>query len=493
MKNTKQDQTSAELHVVIIGGGIAGLSAAWQLRQTIDQTGLHCTVLESSTRWGGKIVTKRFDVVDNERTVGPFVVDSGPESFITRKPGAWDLACELGLREQLFNPGSETRNTYVVDQGRPVLLPISPLAFVRSRLISTRGKLRMFKEPFIPARRDDGDESLADFVRRRLGREALEKFIGPVLGGIYNTDPEYQSILTTAPVMREMERDGGSLVAGAFGRMRAKAKLRKEAKARGEILAPSFITFKNGADHLVRELVRQLCENSAFDLRLKSKVSAIEAIDGGGERQRYRLHLEGKESGGESILADAIIFASPANVAARLLQSISPESAASLAKIHHVHIGTISLGFREKDLQLSNPISGLMIPRREKRLIDAMTFTSAKFPDRAPKGYALMRVFFGGAAPYTMDLDDTALCELVLSELKELLGIEAKPLGYVVERWPASYPQAAVGHLGLVDEIEARLPAGLVVTGSSYRGLGVPDSIEQGRTTAVKLVRTLAV
>ncbi len=483
MKATKQN--GPQPRIVIIGGGIAGLSAAWQIRQMQGQTAVHCTVVEADGRWGGKIITERFEVLDNGRTVGPFVVDAGPESFITRKPGAWDLACELGMRDQVINPGSETRNIYVVDGGRPVQLPMSPVAFVRSRLISTRGKLRMFQEPFIPARRDEGDESLAAFVSRRLGREALDKFIGPVLGGIYNTDPEHQSILTTSPVMREMERNGGSLVAGSVGRMRAKAKLRKAAEAKGETLPPSFITFRDGADRLVNELVRQLDETPTFDLRLKSEVVAIERVDGA---EGYRVHL----AGDEPLVADAIIFATPANVAARLLQPVAPESAAALAQIRHVHIGTISLAFREADLTFANPISGLMIPRRERRLIDAMTFTSAKFPDRTPAGYALMRVFFGGGAPQTMDLDDEALCHTVMAELKSLLDLQAKPLGYAIQRWPASYPQADVGHLGRVDRMERGLPAGLAVTGSSYRGLGVPDCVEQGRDTAAAVVRALA-
>lgn len=474
----------AQAHIVIIGGGIAGLSAAWQLHQMQRYLPITCTVLEASKRWGGKIVTERFYVTDDQtgQRVGPFVVDAGPESFITRKPAAWQLARELGMDDQIIDPGSETRNIYVLDAGRPVLLPMSPLAFARSTLLSTRGKLRMLREPFEPARRDNADESLADFVSRRLGREALDKFLGPVLGGIYNTDPEQQSILTTSPVMREMEREGGSLVAGSFARMKAKAKARKEAEARGERFPPSFMTFRSGTEPLVAELVHQLDQGECCDLRLDSEVVAVKAEEGG-----YRVYLPE----GETLLADGVIFATPANVTGKLLSPVAPASAAELAQIRHVHIGTISIAYREADLRLSKPVSGLMIPRRERRLIDAMTFTSAKFTDRAPTGYALMRVFFGGGAPYTIALDNDQLTALVTLELKNLLGIRARPLGCAIHRWPSSYPQADVGHLDRVARIEESLPLGLAVTGGSYRGIGVPDCIEQGRESAIALVTAL--
>ena len=466
--------------VAIVGGGIAGLSAAWELQQTQDRFPAECVVLEAGDRWGGKIVTDRFHVQDGDRQVGPFVVDAGPESFVTRKRAVWDLACELGLQDQVIDPGSETHNIYVLDGGKPVHLPMSPMAFIRSPLLSTGGKLRMLQEPFVPPRMDDGDESLADFVTRRLGREALDKFLGPVLGGIYNTDPERQSILTTAPVMREMEREGGSLVRASIGRMRAKAEARKLAEARGEITPPSFMTFREGAHVLVDALVDQL----DWDLRLNSGVTAVEALDNGAGG--YRLTL----ADGESLLADVILFATPANVTARLLRDVAPASAAELARIPHVDIGTITLVFREADLNLPRPVSGLMIPRREQRLIDAMTFTSLKFPDRAPAGYALMRVFFGGSAPYTIALDDDQLRDLVMYELGNLLGIRTRPLGFDVRRWPNSYPQADVGHLDRVAAIERSLPPGIAVTGGSYRGLGVPDCVQQGRDSAAALRRS---
>lgn len=452
--------------VVVIGGGITGLAAAWALRQRAGAA-VALTVLEAAGRWGGKVETH---VMPGPQG-GRFLADAGPESFITRKREAWDLAHALGLQDRLIDPGSETRDIYVLDAGRPHKVPLNPALFVTSPLLSFGGKLRLLAEPFIPARRDDGDESLAEFASRRLGREAMEKFIGPILAGIYNTDPATQSVLTTSPVMREMEKENGSLVAGALARMRAK----RRARARGEALPPAFVTFREGAQELVDALVRQLSADPLCVLRLNA--SAWRLRRNGGQ---YVVEL----AEAEPVLADAVIVATPANAAAGLLREAAPESAAGLARIRHTDIGTLSLAYRGADARLPFRLNGLMIPRREKRRIDAVTWTSAKMPDRAPHGYELVRVFFGAGAPATLALDDAALLSAVRDELRALIGLDAAPIDYRVSRWPASFPQADVGHLNRVDEIERQLPPGLFLAGSSYRGLGVPDCIRQGLAAA---------
>ena len=198
-------------HIAIIGGGITGLSAAWELQKLGYLT---YSMIEKENRWGGKVTTTRLPTEEG----GAFIIDGGPEFFITRKPELWQLAHELGIQNLLINPGSETSHIFVLTEGKPLPVPINPSLFITSPIMSTRGKLRMMAEPFISARRDGQDESLANFVTRRLGREALDRFIGPVLAGIYNTDPERQSILTTSPVMREMEAEYGSLVKAMIGR-----------------------------------------------------------------------------------------------------------------------------------------------------------------------------------------------------------------------------------------------------------------------------------
>ncbi len=453
-------------HILIIGGGISGLSVAWELQQQAGER-VRLTVLEADGRLGGKVLTQTMPAPNG----GQFIVDAGPESFVTRKPAAWQLTRELGLEALAMNPGNEASGTYVLDGGRPRPLPLSPGAFIKSDLLTWRGKLRMLAEPFIPPKRDGADESLADFVTRRLGREALEKFIGPVLGGIYNSNPETQSILVTSPIMRELEAHG-SLVRGSIRHMRARR------RAAQSPAAPPFrfLGFTPGAEVLITALTTQL----QADLRLNAAVVGLERTAEG----TAVLHL----AGGESLTADAVIITTPANVAAKLVTAVAPEAATQLAQIRHVHIGTISLAYPAEAVAHTAPIRGLMIPRREKRRIDAVTWTSAKVPGRAPEGYALLRVFIGGGLPETVTMPESDLLPIVQEELADLLQIKVDPLDYRLARWPDSYPQADVGHLARVAAIERLLPAPFYVTGSAYRGLAVPDCIQQAREMAGRVM-----
>lgn len=449
------------MHIAIIGGGITGLSAAWEAQQR----GIAYSLLEASNRWGGKVISAEMRLDDAR-----FLVEGGPDTIVTRKPEAWDLTHELGILDQVDDPGSETSGIYVLDDGSVQAIPLSPSKFISSTLMTTRGKLRMLMEPFQPARRDDNDESLGDFVRRRLGAEALDRFIGPVLGGIYNTDPNIQSIMVSSPVMREMEKESGSLVLAAIQRgFKAKKKASSGRK-------PRFITYRNGLQGIVDEIIPQL----TGDLRLNSRGRFIEQQGDG-----YRIWT----SNGESLYADAIVFATLANVTAELVRDISARASALLETIYHNHIGTVSLVYKESDLPKLD-INGLMIPRREKRAIDAITFTSKKMPQRSSSGYAVLRVFIGGGKPEVVQYEEDALLAVVKQELASLLGITAEPKTYKVFRWENGFPQAQVGHLQLIDEIENHLPANLAIAGSSYRGIAVPDCIRQGRNAVQKILNT---
>jgi oxygen-dependent protoporphyrinogen oxidase len=302
-----------------------------------------------------------------------------------------------------------------------------------------------------------------------LGEEALEKFIGPVLGGIYNTDPNIQSIMVSSPVMREMEKEAGSLFKAAFQRgMRAHKNMHNHKRK------PRFITYKDGIQGIVDNLVNRL----TGDLRLKTRVRFIHPDDFG-----YQVWT----SNGEMIHADAIVIATLANVASGLVKDISEEASKRLEKIRHNHIGTVSLVYKESDLPKLD-INGLMIPRREKRSIDAVTFTSKKMPQRFSSGYAVLRVFIGGGKPEVVEYEEEKLIEVVRRELFELLGISALPLTHKIFRWQNGFPQAEVGHLELVDGIEELLPANIALAGSSYRGIAVPDCIRQGRDAVKRLV-----
>ncbi len=444
---------------LIIGGGITGLSAAWELQQIRPKTTY--TLLEASDRWGGKIISRN---IEAEGKI--FLVDGGPDTLITRKPETWQLTTELGLENQVAIPASETKNIYVLDGGQIQPIPISPALFFSTPLLTWRGRLRLMAEPFQPARHDDGDESLADFVTRRLGREALEKFIGPVLGGIYNTDPARQSILVSSPIMREMEKESGSIFLAALSRAFKKPKGPKK---------PRFINYKKGMQQLPDTLAAHL----RGTLRLNAPASRIERTDAG-----FAVKL----TSGETLEARTVILATLAHTAANLLADLAPTSAALLKQIRHENIGTLSLVYRESDIPAEPVINGLMIPRREKRAIDAITVSSRKMPERAHPGYTLLRVFFGGAQPELVTYNDEKLLATVRAELHDLLNIQAVPLGHDLYRWPAGFPQAEVGHLERIDAIEASLPAGIVLAGSSYRGIAVPDCIKQGREAARRVI-----
>lgn len=442
--------------VIIVGGGIAGLSAAWHL----EQQGIAYTLLEASEHWGGKMLTEQLtlETPDGAR----FILDAGPESFITRKPEVWQMAHDLGIAEHLIAPMGETRGVNVLYQGEMHPLPISPVAFLRSRLLSTRGKLRVFAETFVRPRTDRGDETLADFASRRLGAEMAHRVIGPILGGIYNTDYEQQSVLVSAPQMRDMEREHGGLVRGALAIARQKRQVTNK--------PPSFITFKEGTKVLVDALVQRL----TGELVLGTRVCEVAGTAG-----NYQLWTDD----GKQWQAPALILATPANASAQVLHNAFPRVSHALAQLKHTGIGTLFLMYKSPDLPASN-ITSLMIPRREKRAFDAILWTSQRMPQRTPEGYTLLKIFFGGAQPDTLKLSDDALLSRIRVELAQLFGIQAEPVQYRVFRWQDSYPQAMVGHLEQVAHIESLLPVGLFITGSSYRGIGVPDCIRQGYQAA---------
>jgi oxygen-dependent protoporphyrinogen oxidase len=462
-------------HLVVVGGGIAGLSAAWYARQ--GDADVQITVLEASERWGGKVYTEQVDAEGD----APLILEMGADAFLTRKPWALALARELGLAERIQGVNTNNSRTFVLHGGRltplpqglQLLVPTKLLPFLLSPLFSWQGKLRVLLERFVPLRAGHGDETLANFVRRRLGAEALDKLGEPLLAGVYNAEPERQSMQATFPHFPALEQKYGSLMRGS----RTVQSERKAAPA----AEPPFISFKTGAHELIDALVDQL----DADLRLNTTVELVEA----GEANGYRLAL----THGETLEADAVIFATPANVTAKLLRHAAPQAAAHLREIRYAGIGTCYFSFRRVDVPHALDGFGVVIPSSEGRQIDGMTWTSSKWDGRAPDDEVLLRVFFGGPQTRAMlNLNDADLLTAVRAELRDLLGIEAPPLFERVFRWHEGYPQYDLGHLERVAAIEAALPPGLLVTGSSYRGVGVPDCIKQGQAAAQQAVEFLA-
>jgi protoporphyrinogen/coproporphyrinogen III oxidase len=472
-------------HVAIVGGGITGLAAAYYLQEAAREQApaLRYTLLEGSERWGGKIRTEAIPGEGGE----PFVVEAGPDSFITQKPWAWQLARRLGLEEELLPTNDASRQIYVLNKGKPTPLPegvllIVPtkfMPFALSPLISPLGKLRMGLDLVLPAKRDGADETLAEFITRRLGAEALDKIAEPLMSGIYNAEADRQSLLATFPRFRAIEEKHGSLIRG----MLAARQARSAPAANGQAPAqpPSvFVSFRDGMETLVSALRRQL----DGDLRLNTIVQQL----GRGAAGGYRLAL----SDGSQLDADAVILAVPAYVAASLLRPLAPAAAAEMEKIRYVSTGTISLAYRASEIGDVPPGHGLVVPASEARHVNAVTISSSKFDRRAPAGMVLVRAFFGGSrTPQMMDVPDAELLTLVRAELRQTMGMRGAPLFHRVYRWPRANPQYDVGHLERVAAIEAALPPSLFVSGSPYRGIGIPDCVHQAEQTVNEVLAAL--
>jgi oxygen-dependent protoporphyrinogen oxidase len=481
-------QPAGVRHVAVIGGGIAGLATAWYLRSLAATAGrpLRCTLYEASDRCGGKVLT---EIVECEE--GTFVVEGGPDSFLNgQKPWAAQLAIELGLAERLIGTNDAARKVFVLNRGKPVplpdgvflLVPTRFWPFVSSPLISPWGKLRMGMDLVLPARRDDSDETMADFVRRRLGGEALDKIAEPLLAGIYSAEAERQSIMATFPRFRELERRHGSLTRGMLTGRKRPAPTEQPVDAAGhQIPKTIFLSFRGGTAELTDELATRL----AADVRLGTRVAGLEPC-----RDGYRLTLDG--AGEDACEVDAVVAAVPAPVTAGLLRDAAPGVAAELRTIRYVDTGVISLAYRAADVDARYGF-GVLVPRSEKRPINAVTLSSTKFDGRAAAGCVLLRVFFGGSrSPRSMDLDDDELLAIVRAQLRELLGVSAAPLFHRIQRWLQANPQYDVGHLDLVERIHSRLPAGLFITGSPYLGVGLPDCVHQAQQTARRVLGALS-
>jgi len=460
-------------HIVIAGGGIAGLSTAYALQKQAEAAGLplRLTLVEAAGRLGGKIATRRRD---------GFVIEGGPDSFITQKPEGVALCRELGLGDQLIGTNEAARRVLIVQrrrllempEGLRLVVPTRFWPFVVSPLISWPGKLRMGMDLFIPPRTDDGDESLADFLRRRLGQEALEKLGEPMMAGIHVADAERLSLLATSPLPanRAKARQSGSRDAGCTT---------QSAPLKNGKRPSIFMTLRDGLDGLVKALDR------AFrgELLLGTRLTELRHRPNGATR----FALRGDD--GRLLHADAVILATPARDSARLLTGW-PDLSGELAEIRYLSTATLSLAFDRAAFEHPLDGSGFVIPRRERRTMLACTWTSTKFAGRAPADGVLLRAFIGGPDGEAAALADEAdLVAAVREELAELMGVRTAPLFHELFRWPDANAQYDVGHLQRVDRIEgmaAETIPGLFLTGSAYRGVGIPDCVAQGQQAAAK-------
>ena len=457
--------------IVIVGGGISGLAAAHRLTELNHNV----TIVEASARLGGTIQTEERD---------GFLLERGPDSFISEKPQAVDLAKRLGLEPRLIQTNEEYRRSFIVRNGRlravpegfQLLAPSRIWPFLATDIFSVAGKLRMAADLLLPRQHANGvtDESLASFVRRRLGEEALHRMAQPMVGGIYTADPEMLSLRATLPRFLDMERDHRSLILAMLRQGRAQK--RGTSGARYSL----FLSFDRGTQVLVDALTR-----SNIDTRLNTRVEALRR-DG----PSWTLIT----NSGERIEADAVCLALPAYTAAALLTETSNSLAQKLKQIKYASTATINFAYRRATV--THPLNGFgfVVPFIEKRSVIACTFSSVKFAGRAPDGHVLLRAFAGGALqPEVFALDESELIRRVETDLRELLGISEAPLFVELAKWERSMPQYEVGHLDRVNEIEklvAALP-GLQLAGNAYRGAGIPDCIRSGESAAESLAADL--
>ncbi|MEW6542179.1 MAG: protoporphyrinogen oxidase [Nitrospirota bacterium] len=471
--------------VVVVGGGIAGLAAAFSLQELFARAGLPlaCTVVEASASWGGKIATHR---------AGDFLIERGPDSFLSQKPAALELCAKLGLSDRLMNTSESERGSFVYSRGKLRQLPEGLVVFVptklgpflRSGLLSWAGLARMGLDLVLPRRTSSGeDESLASFFTRRFGREAFERVIEPLMAGIYAGDAEQMSLRSTFPRFLELERKHRSLIRGLLAARGGGGRAgRREGPGR-----TMFVTLQGGLGELIEALVEKL-EGTGVSLKAGERVTELRAPSVRSKVWTYDLVL----GSGATMTADAVVLATPAYVTADLVRPLSRKAAEKLETIPYASTATVSLGYGTADLGPSVRGYGFVVPRAERRDLIAATWTWLKWAHRAPSAQALIRCYVGGVGREDLlKADDETLVRRVREELRTIAGVTAEPKFAEVARWERAMPQYVLGHQNRLEAVQVALNPfkGLYLTGSAYRGIGIPDCIKDGADTAALILQ----
>ena len=471
--------------IVIIGGGIGGLACAYRLRQRLPDASI--TIIDAAPQLGGALQTLSDQGL---------ILELGPDSIVRTKPAALTLIGDLGLSDQVQETAPAARSSLIargnrllrVPEGLYLMAPGKLLPFAWSRLISWRGKLRMLQDLFIPPRISDDDESLASFVRRRLGREALDRIAQPMISGIYTADPEHLSLAATMPQFLSMERTYGSVLLA----MRARMRDQSMAQAAGPRYG-LFASLRGGLGLLTATLIERLT-TSRVELRSGCTATGIRRAEDAtwqiSVSQTAMRDSTAEESAEEILSADAVVVAGPAWAASALLRDVDVMLSGLLARIPYAGVATINLVFRRDQIPLLPNAAGFVVPAIEGRSLIACTFSSQKWMDRTPDDLVVLRAFVGGALhAHHLDRDDATMISAVLRDLHDLLQIQAAPVRSVVTRWPRAMAQYHVGHLARLAEIrlaEMQVPC-LALIGNGYEGVGIPDIIVQADLAAERL------
>ena len=487
---------------LVIGGGITGLAASYRLTREAEKRGipLHVTLLEASDRIGGVIRTTHRD---------GFVIEHGPDAFITTKPWAKALCEELGIADECIGTNSTMRRSFVVQKGKlhPVpegfymMAPGALLPFLKSPIFSWRGKLRMGLEPLMPRSGGTADESVADFVRRRLGTEAFERMAQPMIGGIYTSDAEHLSLKATFPRFLEMERAHGSIIKALLAQKR-------QAKAASGTSGPRyslFLSFASGMQTLVDKLQQAHLTVARGPVPRESQQAHLTVARGPVPREhspKAHLHLNSRAetlqqrkngtgwqvslANGEILEAELLCVALPAPQAGTLCENVSPALAKKLQEIPYASSATVNFAFRRE--AVAHPLNGMgfVVPAAEGLSLIGCSFSSVKFENRAPAAHVLLRAF----VRKEQESSESSLTAAALRDIAHLLGIKKEPIFSLVSQHTQAMAQYLVGHQERISEIEtlAKGLPGFALAGNAYHGIGIPDCIHSGEQAALALL-----
>ena len=462
-------------HVVIVGGGLTGLSVAFRLKQLAP--GVSATVLEARDRAGGNVGTELHD---------GFRVERGPNGFLDRTPAVPNLVRDLGLSQRLVAASDGSRkNRYLFLGNKLRKFPGGPLGLLTTSLLSLRGKWQLLTEPWRKARpgahasgSPGGDESIAEFVTRRAGKEAADVFADALVTGIHGGDPAQLSVAATFPRLVAMEREAGSVIRGF---VRAAKERKREAKERGDLPPGPMRTwsFREGLQVMTDALAAQLGGTVTCGVSARS----LAATEGA---SRWLVHGEGNSEW----KADAVVLASPAYEQAAVLEQLNPKLAEEIAGIPYNRIAVVALGYRREHCPGTFDGFGYIAPQNTRRDLLGVQWCSSIFPDRAPEGFVLWRALCGGVhRAEQLDWDDDRLAKAVHDEIKLAMGVTGEPVFRRIVRWPRAIPQYVIGHLDRVARIDALAAAhpGLFLTGNAYRGVAMADCAEQGEAVAAQV------
>lgn len=481
--------------VIIIGGGVAGLGAAYKVRRAAEAGhDVDCVVIEKDDRLGGKLASEIVADPDG----GEYIVDGGSDAFVSTKPAVARIARMLGIADEMVPAREENKKTLIVKGKRLVELPDGIMMFAPTKLLplattslySWPGKFRMAMDWFIPRKErwaegetaQQHDETLEAFVVRRMGREALDRVAEPLVGGVHASDPGQMSIAATFPNFLEMEQEFGSLIRGFMNERKKREEMKKKFPPKpGAKPWAFFNTFHRG----MQELPEGMADAVGRE-RIRTG-AAVTIIERAGDTWRVTLET------GEVIEGDALIVATEAWAATRLMRDVDDAIADLLAQIPCSSSATVSMAFKAEDCPFDEKWFGILSPLVEDRPILAVTLSSSKWPDRAPEGRILLRGFIGGPQnQHLLEATDEELVEVIRQQLVELLDVRAgaEPVFSRVYRWNGGMPQYTLGHLDRVDEIEQRSGeiAGLALAGGAFRGVGIPNCIESGERAVTKVL-----